>query len=271
VTGAVEQHYGISDLADKIANSFLASGKVLSCLTTTDLAPVDEFHVRGRKATLELMARLEVVAGSHVLDIGSGLGGPARALAENYGCRVTGVDLSPEFCDAARQLSQWVGLADKVTFSQADATDLRHDANTFDAAMTLHVAMNIARKDILYANVHRVLKPSRIFAVYDILQGEGGEVLYPVPWARDPSISYLATQTEMRTLLEGAGFHIVSEEDSTEASETWFKQSAAKMAGSASPVSLRQLLGSDAARMAENQVRNLTERRIRTVMYISRS
>jgi ubiquinone/menaquinone biosynthesis C-methylase UbiE len=91
------------------------------------------------------------------------------------GCRVTGIDLSPELCDAAQKLSCWVGLSDRVRFSQGDATALTYEPGTFDAAMTIHVAMNIAAKDSVYVGVHKALKPSRIFAVYDILQGEGGQ------------------------------------------------------------------------------------------------
>ena len=272
VKNAVERHYGISDLAGKIATSLRAAGKDLNRLATADLAAIDEFHIRGRKATIELASKMEIGPGSHVLDIGSGLGGPARTLAEEHGCRVTGIDLSAEFCDAAQQMSRWVGLSDKVAFVPGDATELPCEAGTFDAAMTMHVAMNIAAKDALYAGARRVLKRGRIFAVYDILQGEGGDVMYPVPWARDPSISHLVTRVEMRTLLEGAGFRIEAEEDSTEAGEAWFRQAACRMAAaSAPPVGLRQFLGSDAAQMTLNQVRNLTERRIRTVTYICRS
>ena len=267
----VEQHYGIGDLAPKIAAALRKAGKDLARLTTADLAPIDEFHIRGRQATLELAQRMELGPGAHVLDIGSGLGGPARTLAEIYGCRVTGIDLSPEFCDAARELSRWVGLSDRVTFLHGDATALTC-AGTFNAAMTIHVAMNIAAKDRVYGGVHRALEPDRIFAVYDILQGEGGEVKYPVPWARDPAISHLTTPGEMRGLLRGAGFRILDEIDSTELSEDWFKQAAAQIAASDRlPVSLRQFLGEDAAEMTRNQVRNLAERRIRTVTYICRS
>lgn len=270
--GAVERHYRIQDLGGKIAASLRGAGKDLDRVSTADLAPIDEFHIRGRKATVELARRMEVGAGSHVLDIGSGLGGPARTLAGTHGCRVTGIDLSAQFCEVANEMSRWVGLSDKVEFSRGDATDLPYATGTFDAAMTLHAAMNIADKDLLYAGVRRVLKPDRIFAVYDILQGEGGEALYPVPWARDRSISHLVTPREMRGLLQGAGFRIEAEEDSTEASEAWFNHSAALMAASsAPPVGLRQFLGSDAIQMTSNQVRNLAERRIRTVMYICRS
>ena len=137
--------------------------------------------------------------------------------------------------------------------------------------MTLHACMNIAAKDKVYAGVRKALKPSGIFAVYDILQGEGGEVLYPVPWARDAAISHLVTTEKMRALLQGAGFEILSEDDSTDASEAWFKRAAAKLSDSGRPpVNLRQFMGEDGARMTQNQVRNLGDRRIRTVTFICR-
>ena len=149
--------------------------------TTANLAAIDQFHIRGRKATVELAGEMEIGPSSLVLDVGSGLGGPARTLAELYQCHVTGVDLTSDFCAAANAMSHWVGLSDRVTFKQGDATALNYDAGSFDAAMTIHVAMNIAAKDAVYAGVRRVLKPGRIFAVYDVLQGEGGDVLFPVP------------------------------------------------------------------------------------------
>jgi SAM-dependent methyltransferase len=173
-------------LAARIADGLKRAGKDLSALTTSDLATIDEFHVRGRTATLELAERLALDNNSHVLDIGSGLGGPARTVAEASGSRVTGIDLTPEFCEAAKLLSDWVSLGDRVTFLQGDATSLAFGNDTFDAAMTIHVAMNIARKDKMYAEAKRVLKSGGTFAVYDILHGEGGEVLFPVPWPRTP-------------------------------------------------------------------------------------
>jgi ubiquinone/menaquinone biosynthesis C-methylase UbiE len=269
---SVAQHYRIDDLAGKIAAALRGVGKDLANLTTADLASIDEFHVRGRPATLELASRMELKPGSRVLDIGSGLGGPARTLAEVYGCHVTGIDLTPEFCEAAQDLSRWVGLSDRVTFSQGNATAIDCAPGTFDAAMTIHVAMNIAAKDHVYAEAHRALNSGRIFAVYDILQGEGGDVNYPVPWASNVAISHLATPAEMRTLLQGAGFRIEDEIDSTEQGEAWFRAAAAQMAsGDKSTVSLRQFMDSDAAEMTRNQVRNLAERRIRTVTFVCRT
>ena len=178
----VASHYSENRaLADLIAQSLQSAGKDLKGLTTADLATVDEFHIRGRKATLELAAQMKLDAGSHVLDIGSGLGGPARTLAQTYGCRVTGLDLTQAFCDAAVAMSAWAGLGERTAFKQGDATKLPFADRHFDAAMTIHVAMNIAAKDRMYAEARRVLKPGGIFALYDVLQGEGGDLLFPGP------------------------------------------------------------------------------------------
>jgi ubiquinone/menaquinone biosynthesis C-methylase UbiE len=266
----VASHYGENlKLADAIAEKLRSVGKDLNKLAAADLAMVDEFHIRGRKATLELGEKMNLNAGSHVLDIGSGLGGPARTLADVYGCRVTGIDLTQAFCDAATAMSDWVGLGGRVSFRQGDATNLPFENRTFDAAMTIHVAMNIAAKDKMYLEARRVLKPSGIFAVYDVLQGEGGEVLYPVPWAHDPSISHVATPDEMKTLLSGAGFKLLETQDSTEESQSFFEKMTTQMAKTGtSPVVWQLFLGDDFPTMARNQVRNVTERRIRTVTYI---
>lgn len=266
----VAAHYGGGgDLADAIAQNLRRAGKSLQSLKPADLASVDEFHIRGRKATLELAAQMKLGRESRVLDIGSGLGGPARTVAEAYGCHVSGIDLTQAFCDAAQILSDWVELGDRVSFRQGDATDLPFDDGEFDAAMTIHVAMNIPAKDKVYAQARRVLKPGGIFAVYDVLQGEGGDVLFPVPWARESSISFLATPDEMKRLLTGAGFKILEAQDSTEESAQWFEQMAARLAQAGPPpVTFQAFLGDDFPQMARNQVRNLAERRIGTVAYI---
>lgn len=269
MTSTVERHYaGDGDLSHAIAEKLRKAGKDMDRLATTDLAAVDEFHIRGRKATLELAKHLALDTGSRVLDIGSGLGGPARTLAETFGCHVTGIDLTPEFCEAATTLSAWVGLSDRVDFRQGDATSLPFGDAVFDAAMTLHVAMNIAAKDRMYSEARRVLKPGSRFVAYDVLQGEGGEVVYPVPWARGPSISHLATPEAMTVLLSDAGFRVLTVEDSTEESQRWFEEMAARAAGSAPAVTFQTFLGDDFATMARNQVINLRDRRIRTVSYV---
>jgi ubiquinone/menaquinone biosynthesis C-methylase UbiE len=261
VNAEIERHYrGQGDLAAGIRTALLAAGKDAGRLTTADLAAVDELHMRGRPATLELADRMELSPASHVLDLGSGLGGPARTLAELHGCRVTGIDLTAEFCDAATTISGWLDLSDRVHFVHGDATALPFAPASFDAVMTIHVAMNILAKDAFYAEAKRVLKPGRIFVAYDVLKGEGGPVVYPVPWARDPSISALATPADMRRLLTEAGFAILEEIDNTEACAGWFREVLARVAGEAP----------DVTQIARNQVQSLTERRIRVVTYVCR-
>lgn len=266
----VASHYSSSgNLADAIAARLRGIGKDPNALTTADLGSIDEFHIRGRKATLELAEGLGLTTASRVLDLGSGLGGPARTLAETYGCHVTGIDLTPAFCDAATALSSWVELGDKVTFKQGDATQLPFADGSFDVAMTIHVAMNIAAKDRMYAEAKRVLKPGGRFGIYDVLQGEGGDVAYPVPWAREPSISHLAKPDEMQSLLLAAGFKILGVTDTTEEGVRWFEAMAERMKqGAAPPLTFRTFLGDDFAEMTRNMVRNLQERRIRTVSYV---
>lgn len=266
----VVSHYaGAGDLTSAIRDALTDAGVGVDGISTTALAPVDEFHIRGRAATLEIAEALAVDASSTVLDIGSGLGGPARTLAEVVGCRVTGVDLTPEFCETAAELSRWTGLDDRTTFAVGDATSLDFPDAAFDAAMTVHVAMNIADKAGMYREARRVLKPGGRFVVYDVLQGPGGELHYPVPWARDSSTSHLATTEEMRTLLADAGFSVVAETDSSASSREWFAAMAARIAQAGPPpVTFAAFLGSDFAEMARNQVANLTEDRIRTVTFV---
>lgn len=259
---------GAGHLVAAIDSALETAGVDRATLRTTDLAPVDEFHIRGRAATMEIVEALDLAADAHVLDLGSGLGGPARALAELAGCRVTGIDLTPEFCEAATTLSEWTGLSDRTRFHVGDATHTGLPDASADAALTVHVAMNIADKPALCAEAFRVVRPGGRFVVYDVLQGEGGDVHYPVPWANDSSTSFLATPGQMRDHLVAAGFEVLSEVDSSDESLTWFQQMRARIERDGPPpVTFAAFLGDAFGRMAANQVANLAERRIRTVMF----
>lgn len=261
-------YQGRGGLVSAISAALDAAGLERASLQPADLAPVDEFHIRGRAATLEIIEALGLDSESHVVDLGSGLGGPARTIAELTGCTVTGVDLTPDFCEAATALSEWTGLSDRTRFEVGDATATGLPDMSADAAVTVHVAMNIADKPALYAEAFRVLRPGGRFVMYDVLQGEGGEVRYPVPWANDPSTSFLATLEDMRELLPAAGFEIISEVDSSEASLVWFQRLRADIERDGPPpVTFAVFLGDAFGLMAANQVANLAERRIRTVMF----
>ena len=259
---------GPGGLVAAISSALDAAGLDRGALRPADLAAVDEFHIRGRAATLEIIEALGLAADSRVLDLGSGLGGPARTLAEVTGCTVTGVDLTPEFCEVATALSSWTGQADRTQFQVGDATATGLPDAAVDAVLTVHVAMNIADKQALYAEAFRVLRPGGRFVVYDVLQDEGGDVHYPVPWANDSSTSFLATPAEMRELLKGAGFEVMSEVDSSDESLAWFQQMRARIQRDGPPpVTFAAFLGDAFGQMAANQVANLAERRIRTVMF----
>ena len=258
----VEAHYTRGNLLDAIREAFLRAGKNPESLTPQDLAPVDEFHIRGRQATEELASLLEVGSGSRVLDVGSGIGGPARFLAATRGCHVTGVDLTAEFCQAATELARWVGLSELVEYRQANALSLPFPDQTFDAAWTQHVAMNIADKARLYAEVQRVLKPGARFVCYDVLQGPGGDVVYPTPWASHSSLSHLVAPDEMRRLLPQAGLEIFHWRETSEAGLHWFREGMRRWTEQGPPAAIRIALGPNFAQMAQNMVRNLEEHRL---------
>jgi SAM-dependent methyltransferase len=189
-------------------------------------------------------------------------------LAEATGCIVTGIDLTPEFREVATALSQWTGLTDRTRFLVGDATDTGLPDASADAVMTVHVAMNIADKAALCSEAFRLLRPGGAFVLYDALQGEGGELHYPVPWANDASTSFLATPEEMRGHLSAAGFTIGSETDSSDESLAWFREMRARIERDGpAPVTFAAFLGQAFGEMAANQVANLAERRIRTVMF----
>ncbi|HSC93194.1 MAG TPA: methyltransferase domain-containing protein [Gaiellaceae bacterium] len=193
----------------------------------------DELHVRGREATLELAALAELREGERVLDVGAGLGGPARTLAERYGVRVVGVDLTAAFVEAARELTRKVGLDDRIEFVHADALALPFPDDSFDVAWTQHAAMNVPDKAGLYAELHRVVRPGGRLAVYDVVAGAGGEPEYPLPWASRRELSFLVSAEELRRLLEGAGFRVGAVRDVSDSGRAWSQARAAEEAGPA--------------------------------------
>jgi ubiquinone/menaquinone biosynthesis C-methylase UbiE len=212
----VASHYTHGSLQQAIFDALKAMGKDVNRLSTSDLSAADEFHLGWLAVTQALANDLGIARGLHVLDVGSGIGGPARFFAETHGCHVTGLDLTEEFVRVAAELTRRCGLSDLVSFKQGSALDLPFDAGTFDAATLIHVGMNIADKARLFENVRRVLKPGALFGVYEVMRAGEGELPYPMPWAQTVETSFVEPPETYRRLLKGAGFELEREENRRE-------------------------------------------------------
>jgi ubiquinone/menaquinone biosynthesis C-methylase UbiE len=267
----IEQHYSLDDLEQAILLALERAGKDIDRLTLEDLASIDEFHIRGPEATCEMAEEIGLGEGMHVLDVGSGLGGPSRRLASKYGCRVTGLDLTEAYCLVAEALAVRLGLDRLVSYRTANALDMPFEDMHFDVLWTQHTAMNISEKDRLYHEMYRVLKPGGHLAIYDIIASPGGDVYFPLPWARDPSISFLATGDELRHLIEAAGFNILSWRDTTDVGLDWFAAKSAQIKKEGKPiVGYHLLLGDDFPQMARNQLRSFKENRMALLQVIAK-
>lgn len=261
----IQAHYTRGGLAETLLAALEAAGKDTAKLTLDDLAPIDEFHSRGRDATLELAGLARLMPETRVLDLGCGLGGPARRLAKVFACRVTGLDLTPEYVEVATQLAERTGLKGRVGFVQGDACETSFQDASFDVVWSQHAAMNIPDKAKLYGEAARVLKPGGRLVLYDILAGEGGTPHFPVPWARDPATSHLVSPGELKELLAGAGFEPQHWRERSEEGLAWFTAASTRFAEQGlPPLGLHLLLGEEVfLEMIENIRRNFAEGRIR--------
>jgi SAM-dependent methyltransferase len=212
----VVEHYSHGGLLAAILRGLAATGKSTDPIEPDDLTAGDEFHVGGRVATSALFDQLPWRPAVHILDVGRGIGGPARYLARHRDARVIGVDLTPEFVEVARELTRRCGLADVVDFQVGNALHLPIPDGSVDAACLLHVGMNIEDKVGLFAEVRRVLRPGGWFAVYDVMRVGPGKIDYPVPWANDANTSFVAEAQTYRRLLDNAGFRVEHERDRRE-------------------------------------------------------
>jgi SAM-dependent methyltransferase len=256
---SVRDHYRATGLTERLKTALAALGPGDQRLTPEQLAALDQFHTRGLAATADLAQLAGIGADMSVLDVGSGVGGPARFLAAAYGCRVTGIDLSEEFVEAARYLTARTGLNGAATFETGDALSLPFDDGAFDAVFLQHVAMNIADRPLLYREMRRVLKRGGKFATFDIVSNEG-EPHYPVPWARTAASSFLLSAAETREAIEPAGFRTLVWRDDGEPAKAWFAQ--LRASGPPPSLNLGVVMGPDFAQLAQNLGRNIMEGRL---------
>jgi sarcosine/dimethylglycine N-methyltransferase len=259
VPDGVREHYRATGLTERLKKALAAFGPDDQLLRPQQLAALDQFHTLGLTATAELAKLAGVTADLSVLDVGSGVGGPARFLAATCGCRVMGVDLSEAFVDAARYLTERTGQSGKVSFETASALELPFGDGLFDVVLLQHVAMNIADRAGLYREIRRVLKSGGRFATFDVVLTIG-EPYYPAPWARTPATSFLLTAAATREAIESAGFRRLAWRDDTEAAKAWFAQ--LRASGPPPSPNLSVVMGPDFAQLAANLGRNLMEGRL---------
>jgi SAM-dependent methyltransferase len=270
-TSSVAAHYGRDDLTARILDALERDGKDLAQITIKDLSPVDEVHTRGRAATAELAALVEITPDFHVLDAGSGVGGPARYLASTTGCRVSGIDLTPGFVAAAVRLNELTELTGQVDFQVGSALELPFADDSFDLAWTVQIQMNIADKEGFYGEIFRTLKPGAQFIFQDVVQGPGGEIHLPTPWASEPGQSFLASPEALRSIVEGAGFEPVLWRDVSDTHRQWYDSLPSPDPAKPMPaLGLHLVLGETAGAKRRNTKKNLFEDRIGFVQAVFR-
>lgn len=268
----VAEHYTHGSLIDAIEKGIADLGKTPGTVTIDDLSEIDEFHIGGREASIEFLDQLSLSGDNQVLDVGCGLGGPARFTASRYGATVTGIDLTAEFVETGQSICQWVDLDDSINLVEGSALDMPFENGHFDAAYMMHVGMNIADKESLFGEVARVLKPGGTFGVYDVMQTAAGDINFPVPWAETPATSALASPEAYKSALDKAGFEIVAERNRRDFAIAFFAEIAARTqaAGGPPPLGLHILMGESRTVKIRNMADNIKAGRIAPVELIAR-
>jgi sarcosine/dimethylglycine N-methyltransferase len=263
----VHTQYSTGISRRNIERALIAADKDLNDIQSSDLALLEDFHTMGRIATSQLVDLVEITSDDEVLDAGSGIGGTARYVADRCRCKVTAVDLTEDYCETARWLNHLVRLDGLISVRQADVTELPFADKTFDVLLSQHVQMNVADKARLYQEARRVLAERGRLAIWDITDGEQGELEYPLPWADIPGVSHLAASDWLREVIESSGFAIEHWNDlSSRAAATM--QTLLELPPS--PLGLHAFVP-DFAQKAKNLTQALADGRLRVIQAVARA
>jgi ubiquinone/menaquinone biosynthesis C-methylase UbiE len=270
---AIRSHYTRGDLLQRLNAALAEDGADPSRPTLEALAPYDQFHGRGLEATAEIAAQVQPGPADHILDIGSGIGGPARHFAAHFGCRVSGIDLTPEFCAVARHLSHLLGLAHQTEFHVGDALAMPFADARFDGAYSMNVSMNVADKAAFYREIRRVLRPGAWLLLSEIARGSAAELDFPTPWASSAASSFLCTPDETRQGLVDAGFEVLRLHSTLEQAQAFGARSRAMVERGEKPPHRAVMLihGDTATRAMANSARGLSDGRVVPIEVLARA
>lgn len=270
--GRVAAHYQMPELLNAIIDGLERSGVDPKAPSVEDLAPVDEFHTAGRMTTLKALAMTPIEADMHVLDAGCGIGGTVRFLAMEKGCRVTGLDLTPDYIDVAKALTERTGLSEACDFHHGSVLDMPFADRSFDAAVSFHVAMNIEDRALFYGELARVSREGAPLCLFDVMKGPTAGMHYPVPWAEVETNSFLKTPDETCNLVRQAGFEVVAETSLRDFAIDFFRSIFAKAAEQEGPppLGLHLLTGAKTPEKFANYAKALEEHRIDPVIVVAK-
>ena len=245
---SVAQHYGNDGIVSRITSALEEAGLDINKLEPDIFAGADEFHIGGRKGSEFVADALDIRPGQLVLDIGSGIGGPARYIANTLGVKVEGIDLTPEFVEAASEITEMVGMAEQVSFQIGSATSIPFDDDTFDASTMIHVGMNISDKELLFNEIARVSKSDGKIVIYDVMRTGQGDLVFPMPWSTTPEFSFVEPIDVYLAAAESKGLKLITVDDYAETAKSFFNNPPSKPP----PVNLGHLMGTRMPEMFAN-------------------